>query len=89
MPSLWPFYQPTLAIVLEVQIGPGRRRTTVGAILGPLAARPLKVDRRGMTGLEYALIAATVAIFVMASITTLGEALGNCLSNVVAAIPRP
>ncbi len=42
----------------------------------------LKADRKGVTALEYGLIAAVVAIAMIAGASTLGSRLSNTFSNI-------
>ncbi len=47
----------------------------------------LKRDRRGVTMLEYGLIAALVAVVAVTALTTLGKSLGTTFNNVASALP--
>ena len=49
---------------------------------GPRIVRRLTTDRRGVTAIEYGLIAALVAIAAIAAMTTLGTSLSNVFSLV-------
>jgi len=44
----------------------------------------LKADLRGVTALEYGLIASLIAVAVITAITTLGSNLGNTFTNLAA-----
>ncbi len=44
----------------------------------------LKADLRGVTALEYGLIASLIAVAVITAITTLGGNLGNTFTNLAA-----
>jgi pilus assembly protein Flp/PilA len=48
--------------------------------------RSLTEDRRGVTAIEYGLIAALVAIAAIAAMTTLGTSLSNTFSDVAATL---
>ncbi|GBR05076.1 hypothetical protein GLI01_04330 [Gluconacetobacter liquefaciens] len=47
----------------------------------------LKRDCRGVTMLEYGLIAALVAIVAITALTTMGKNLGNTFNNVASQLP--
>lgn len=47
----------------------------------------LKRDRRGVTMLEYGLIAALVAVVAITALTTLGKNLGNTFNSVASELP--
>ncbi|GAA4493606.1 Flp family type IVb pilin [Gluconacetobacter tumulicola] len=47
----------------------------------------LKCDRRGVTMLEYGLIAALVAVVAITALTTLGKNLGNTFNSVASQLP--
>ena len=49
--------------------------------LSSLALR-LKGDRRGVTALEYGLIASLIAVVIIVALTTLGTNLSNTFSNI-------
>jgi pilus assembly protein Flp/PilA len=42
----------------------------------------LKVDRRAVTAIEYALIAALIAVVIIGAVTTLGKGVSNTFSTV-------
>jgi len=42
----------------------------------------LKVDRRAVTAIEYALIAALIAVFIIGALTTLGGKISNTFGAV-------
>jgi pilus assembly protein Flp/PilA len=44
-------------------------------------------DERGVTALEYGLIAGLVAVVIITSVTTLGSKLSSTFANVAAAMP--
>lgn len=44
-------------------------------------------DRRGVTALEYGLIAALIAVVIVAALTTLGGRLSNTFNSVTNALP--
>ena len=44
----------------------------------------LKRDEKGVTALEYGLIAALIAVVIIGAVTTLGTNLGTTFSNVAA-----
>jgi pilus assembly protein Flp/PilA len=44
-------------------------------------------DERGVTALEYGLIAGLVAVVIITSVTTLGSKLSTTFTNIAAAIP--
>ncbi len=48
--------------------------------------RQLRSDRKGVTALEYGLIASLVAIAIIASLTSLGTALKTTFSTVAASL---
>ena len=48
----------------------------------------LKSDKRGVTALEYGLIAAVVAIVMVAGASTLGTRLNNTFSNVATSLSK-
>ena len=58
------------------------------AAVKDLSARPrlLAADRRGVTALEYAMIASLVATSAVSIMTSLGANLGSVLSSVSAAL---
>ena len=43
-------------------------------------------DRKGVTAVEYGLIAGLIAVAIIAAITTLGGNLGNLFNNVATAV---
>jgi len=49
---------------------------------GSRIVRRLTEDRRGVTAIEYGLIAALIAIAAIAAMTTLGTSLSNTFSDV-------
>lgn len=55
------------------------------AYLSSLALR-FKGDRRGVTALEYGLIAALIAVVIIGTVTTLGKNISTTFSTVAAAI---
>ena len=48
----------------------------------------LKSDRRGVTAMEYGLIAALVAVAIIAAVTSLGTQLASTFTKVTAALPK-
>ena len=44
--------------------------------------RALRRDERGVTAMEYGLIAALIAVAIIAGVTTLGGSLNNMFNNV-------
>jgi pilus assembly protein Flp/PilA len=42
----------------------------------------LKLDRRAVTAIEYALIAALIAVVIIGAVTTLGKGVSNTFSKV-------
>jgi len=42
----------------------------------------LKIDRRAVTAIEYALIAALIAVFIIGALTTLGGKISNTFGSV-------
>ena len=42
----------------------------------------LKADRRGVTALEYGLIAALIAVVIIAAVTAVGTGLSNTFHNI-------
>lgn len=55
------------------------------AFLNRLSA--LTSDKRGVTALEYGLIAGLVAVVIVTSVTSLGTTLAGTFSTIVAALP--
>jgi pilus assembly protein Flp/PilA len=53
---------------------------------GSSIVRRLKEDRRGVTAIEYGLIAALVAIAAIAAMTTLGTSLSSTFSYVASTL---
>ena len=53
---------------------------------GSRIVRRLTEDRRGVTAIEYGLIAALIAIAAIAAMTSLGTSLSNTFSNVAATL---
>ena len=49
--------------------------------------RALAKDERGVTALEYGLIAGLVAVVIITSVTTLGTNLKSTFTTIAAAIP--
>jgi pilus assembly protein Flp/PilA len=49
--------------------------------------RTLANDERGVTALEYGLIAGLVAVVIVTSVTALGTKLSGTFSTIVAALP--
>ena len=49
--------------------------------------RPLTKDERGVTALEYGLIAGLVAVVIVTSVTSLGTTLAGTFTTIVAALP--
>ena len=49
--------------------------------------RALANDERGVTALEYGLIAGLVAVVIVTSVTTLGTKLAGTFTTIVAALP--
>jgi pilus assembly protein Flp/PilA len=49
--------------------------------------RALANDERGVTALEYGLIAGLVAVVIVTSVTTLGTKLSTTFSSIAAALP--
>jgi len=47
----------------------------------------LAKDERGVTALEYGLIAGLVAVVIVTSVTTLGKSLSTTFTNIAAALP--
>ena len=50
-------------------------------------ARLFSGDRKGVTALEYGLIAALIAGVIVASVTTLGSKVNNTFHNLATSIP--
>jgi pilus assembly protein Flp/PilA len=50
------------------------------------AFRLLKADRRGVTALEYGLIASLIAVAIIAGATSLGKSIGTEFTNIGATI---
>jgi pilus assembly protein Flp/PilA len=46
----------------------------------------LKLDRRGVTALEYGLIAALIAVVIIGAVTTLGSNLSTTFNNVATSL---
>ena len=44
--------------------------------------KKLKTDRRGVTALEYGLIASLIAVVIIAAVTNLGGALANTFNTI-------
>lgn len=53
----------------------------------PLRLRSLRGDRRGVTALEYALIAGVLGTLLVAGFTFLGSNLQSALTSLAASIP--
>ena len=53
-------------------------RNTIAALI---------TDRRGVTALEYGLIAGLVAVVIVTSVTSLGTKLAGTFTTIVAALP--
>jgi pilus assembly protein Flp/PilA len=49
--------------------------------------RVLGTDERGVTALEYGLIAGLVAVVIVGSVTALGSKLSGTFATIVAALP--
>jgi len=49
--------------------------------------KALAKDERGVTALEYGLIAGLVAVVIVTSVTTLGTKLQSTFSSIAAALP--
>jgi len=49
-----------------------------------MALRVLRCDERGVTALEYGLIAALIALGIIGAVTTLGSNLGTTYSHIAA-----
>lgn len=49
--------------------------------------RALASDERGVTAMEYGLIAGLVAVVIIGSVTTLGTTLSTTFATVAAALP--
>jgi len=49
--------------------------------------KALAHDERGVTALEYGLIAGLVAVVIVASVTALGSKLSTTFTTIVAALP--
>jgi pilus assembly protein Flp/PilA len=47
-----------------------------------LKLHDLKVDRRAVTAIEYALIAALIAVVIIGAVTTLGKNVSNTFNSV-------
>lgn len=48
--------------------------------------RSLIADRKGVTALEYGLIAALIAVVIIAAVTTLGTSLSTTFSTIASAL---
>jgi pilus assembly protein Flp/PilA len=59
--------------------------TTMFTFLSNLKA--LAKDERGVTALEYGLIAGLVAVVIVVSVTALGQKLGGTFAAITAALP--
>ena len=44
-------------------------------------------DERGVTAMEYGLLAALISVVILGSVTTLGTSLSTTFANVAAALP--
>lgn len=53
----------------------------------PRAFQELKADRRGVTALEYGLLAGLIAVVIIGAVTTLGSKLSTLFSTVSTALP--
>lgn len=51
-------------------------------LAGRTAAAALRRDRRGVTALEYGLIAALIAVVIIGGVTTLGTQLNAAFTNI-------
>lgn len=49
--------------------------------------RALVSDKRGVTAMEYGLIAGLVAVVIIGSVTTLGTTLSSTFATIAAALP--
>ena len=56
----------------------------VNYVRTPLAVKlnALKLDKRAVTAIEYALIAALIAVVIIGAVTTLGKNVGNTFNTV-------
>jgi pilus assembly protein Flp/PilA len=48
--------------------------------------RAIRCDRRGVTALEYGLIAALIATMIITGVTSIGTKLGTVFTNIAASI---
>jgi pilus assembly protein Flp/PilA len=46
----------------------------------------IRLDKRGVTAMEYGLIAALVAVVIIAAVTTIGQNLSSVFNNIAGAI---
>ena len=49
--------------------------------------KALRKDRRGVTALEYGLIAGLIAVVIVASVTTLGTSLAGLFTTIAGKLP--
>jgi pilus assembly protein Flp/PilA len=68
-----------LSIVRRLNVG-----ETTSLLLRSFSA--MKSDRRAVTALEYGLIAALIAVFIIGSVTGLGGAIKNTFSTISSTI---
>lgn len=52
-----------------------------------VAARRLIIDRKGVTALEYGLIAALIAVAIIGAVETLGGGLSSTFNAITAKLP--
>jgi pilus assembly protein Flp/PilA len=52
----------------------------------PMHLASLKSDKRGVTAIEYALIAALIAIVIIGGVSAVGGSLTNVFNNVASAV---
>lgn len=55
----------------------------------PKPTRRLLRDRRGVTAMEYGLIAALVAVVIITAVTNIGERLEGVFTTIENALPAP
>jgi pilus assembly protein Flp/PilA len=75
---------PVRALLPMAQAEPAR---TPGMVKFINNLRALISDERGVTAMEYGLIAGLVAIVIIGSVTTVGTSLSTTFTNVAAALP--
>ncbi len=56
-------------------------------VMSHLKAAQIARDERGVTALEYAMIAALIAVVIVGAVTALGTRISGTFTNITAAMP--